>query len=62
MIAEDDAAYFLRRAREETCLALSANRPEVASAHRGLSLEYSKRAQSAFPQIAPTDDAGPIKR
>ncbi len=50
---ETEAAYLLRRAKEETYLALTAGQPEVASAHRGLSIQYSNRARSAFPQIEP---------
>ncbi len=53
---ETEAAYFMRRAREEAHLALTAGRPEVASAHHGLSIQYSSRARSAFPQLAA--DAG----
>ena len=48
---ETEATYFMRRAREETLLALAARSPDVASAHRGLSLQYSNRARSAFPQM-----------
>ena len=51
MESESETAYFLRRAREETYLALTAGQPEVASAHRGLSIQYSNRARSAFPQL-----------
>ena len=46
--SETEAAYFMRRAREETCLALRAQRSDVAMAHRGLSIQYSDRARSAF--------------
>ena len=56
--SETEAAYFLRRAREETCLALSANRREVAIAHHGLSIQYSSRARSAFPQLGGAGDMG----
>jgi hypothetical protein len=55
--SETEAAYFMRRAMEETCLALRAARPEVASAHHGLSIQYANRARSAFPQLGPTDGA-----
>lgn len=51
--SESETDYLLRRAREETYLALTAAQPEVASAHRGLSIQYSNRARSAFPQLAP---------
>ncbi|WP_404710092.1 hypothetical protein [Sphingomonas sp. MMS24-J13] len=50
---ESETDYLLRRAREETYLALTAGQPEVASAHRGLSIQYSNRARSAFPQLVP---------
>lgn len=50
---ESETDYLLRRAREETYLALTAGQPEVASAHRGLAIQYSNRARSAFPQLAP---------
>ncbi len=49
--SETETAYFMRRAREEAYLALSADQPEVASAHHGLSIQYSRRARSAFPQL-----------
>lgn len=41
---ETDAAYFARRAREEADLALRAERPDVAAAHRGLSRQYADMA------------------
>ncbi len=50
---ETVAAYLMRRAKEETYLALTAGEPEVASAHRGLSIQYANRARSAFPQLDP---------
>jgi hypothetical protein len=59
---ETEAAYFMRRAREETRLALTAGRPDVASAHHGLAIQYSSRARSAFPQLAPAGQPrGPAK-
>jgi hypothetical protein len=51
--SETEAAYFMRRAKEETYLALTAARPEVASAHHGLSIQYANRVRSAFPQLGP---------
>jgi len=51
---EPEQAFLLRRAREEAHLALRAEQPEVASAHHRLSIGYSSRARSAFPQF----DAG----
>jgi hypothetical protein len=50
---EPEAAFLLRRAREEAYMALRANQPEVASAHHRLAIEYSSRARSAFPQLEP---------
>lgn len=44
----NDSEYFMRRAREEARLALRAEKPEVAAAHHGLSVEYAARARSAF--------------
>ncbi len=43
-----DSEYFMRRAKEEARLALRSEKPEVAAAHHGLSVEYSARARSAF--------------
>lgn len=43
-----DSEYFMRRAREEARLALRAEKPEVAAAHHGLSVEYSVKARNAF--------------
>jgi len=61
--SETEAAYYMRRAREEAYLALTSGRPEVASAHHGLSIQYSGRARSAFPQLATPAEgpAGPSK-
>ena len=43
-----ESEYFMRRAREEARLALRAEKPEVAAAHHGLSIEYAARARTAF--------------
>lgn len=43
-----DSEYFMRRAKEEARLALMAEKPEIAAAHHGLSIEYSARARTAF--------------
>lgn len=43
-----ESEYFMRRAREEARMALRAEKPEVAAAHHGLSVEYAARARSAF--------------
>jgi hypothetical protein len=58
---ESDATYFMRRAREEACLALKAEAPEIAAAHHGLAVQYSARLRqetqappitaSAFPHF-----------
>ena len=45
---QTDSEYFMRRAKEEARLALRSEKPEVAAAHHGLSVEYSARARSAF--------------
>ena len=47
----DEADYCMRRAREEARLALTADRPEVAAAHHGLSVRYSARARDARVQM-----------
>lgn len=45
MIEDDEeAAYFLRRARQEAELAAVSASPKAASAHRILSLSYSAKA------------------
>lgn len=44
----NDSEYFMRRAKEEARLALRSEKPEVAAAHHGLSVEYSARARTAF--------------
>jgi hypothetical protein len=46
-----EAAYYMRRAREESVRALRAEQPEIANAHHGLAIEYSRLARSAFPQL-----------
>jgi hypothetical protein len=43
-----ESEYYMRRAKEEARLALRAEKPEVAAAHHGLSVEYSARARTAF--------------
>ena len=48
---ETEIAYLMRRTQEEARLALTADRPDVASAHHGLSIQYARRARSAFPQL-----------
>lgn len=51
-----DSEYFMRRAKEEARLALRAEKPEIAAAHHGLSVEYAARARNAFA----LDDHKPI--
>jgi hypothetical protein len=46
-----EAAYYMRRAKEESRRALRAEQPEIANAHHGLAIEYSRLARSAFPQL-----------
>lgn len=53
--AMTNAAYYMRRAREESRRALRADLPEIASAHHALSIEYSRLARSAFPQLDPLE-------
>ena len=48
-----DSEYFMRRAKEEARLALRSEKPEVAAAHHGLSVEYSARARSALSDEGP---------
>ena len=45
---QTDSEYFMRRAKEEARLALRSEKPEVAAAHHGLSVEYAARARTAF--------------
>ena len=47
LIVEKDVDYFLRRAKEEAHLALTADRSEVAAAHHGLAIGYSAKARMA---------------
>lgn len=67
---ESDAAYFMRRAREEAYLALQLDSDEAAAAHYGLSVQLARRARqailiegmappppSAFPQIGAAQPA-----
>lgn len=45
---ESDAAYFMRRAREEAYLALQLDSDEAAAAHYGLSVQLARRARQAI--------------
>jgi hypothetical protein len=55
-VDDSESEYFMRRAREEARMALRAEKPEVAAAHHGLSVEYAARARTAFVE----DDHRPI--
>jgi hypothetical protein len=58
---ESDAAYFMRRAREEAHLALQLDSDEAAAAHYGLSVQLARRARQAIQieALAPTRSAFP---
>lgn len=43
-----DADYYLQRAEQEAVLAIQADHPGAAEAHRGLSVRYSARAVIAI--------------
>lgn len=43
-MASPETEYYMRRAKEEARLALRSEKPEVAAAHHGLSVQYSARA------------------
>jgi len=46
-MADSEAEYCMRRAREEAWLALKSDKPEVAAAHHGMSVQYASRARHA---------------
>jgi hypothetical protein len=50
-MTESDAAYHLRRAREERERAERAGRKEVADAHRALALRHSAKALFAWEEL-----------
>jgi hypothetical protein len=53
-MAIEDRIYFARRAAEEQELAISAEDPEVAQAHRKLQRAYLERASvGERPQVQP---------
>lgn len=54
-MTEREVEYCMRRAREEAHLALTNDRPEVAAAHHGLSVQYAARARACR-------DASPAER
>lgn len=45
---ESDAAYFMRRTREEAYIALQLDSDEAAAAHYGLSVQLARRACQAM--------------
>jgi len=51
-VEHKESEYFMRRAKEEARLALRAEKPEVAAAHHGLSVEYAARARDAYYEDA----------
>jgi hypothetical protein len=58
---ESDAAYFMRRAKEEAHLALQLDSNEAAAAHYGLSVQLARRARQAIQieEMAPARTAFP---
>ncbi|MFT3966057.1 MAG: hypothetical protein QM690_09265 [Sphingobium sp.] len=48
---EDDLSYYEQRAREERVAAASATRPQIASAHRLLAIEYEAQARELRAQL-----------
>jgi hypothetical protein len=46
-MADTETEYCMRRAREEAWLALKSDKPEVAAAHHGMSVQYATRARNA---------------
>jgi hypothetical protein len=61
-VESSESEYFMRRAREEARLALRAEKPEVAAAHHGLSVEYSVRARNAYYGEASIPAPMPVMR
>lgn len=47
-MADSDTDYYLERAEQEEVLAIQADHPKAAAAHRGLSVGYSARAVIAI--------------
>ncbi|WP_157217738.1 hypothetical protein [Flavisphingomonas formosensis] len=52
-MADTEAEYCMRRAREEAWLALKSDKPEVAAAHHGMSVQYATRARHARTSSEP---------
>ena len=55
-MASEDKSYFARRAAEEAELAMKAEDPSAAAAHRRLQRNYTERA-SARPASRPPGNA-----
>lgn len=54
-----DTEHAMRRAREEARLAILADEPAVAHAHRGLSVLHADRARRLLGEKKPTGSAFP---
>lgn len=54
-MAIEDKGYFARRAAEEADLALAAQDPAAAAAHRKLQRSYIERASMGDRQVEPAD-------
>jgi hypothetical protein len=53
-MADSDADYYRQRAEQEVLLAVQADHPKAAAAHRSLSVRYSARAAMAI--VSEPDD------
>jgi len=54
----EDKGYFARRAAEEAELALAAQDPTAAAAHRKLQRGYIERASMGERQVQPSEPIG----
>ena len=54
----EDKGYFARRAAEEAELALAAQDPAAAEAHRKLQRSYTERASMGERQMQPSEPIG----
>ena len=57
-MAIEDRGYFARRAAEEAELALAAQDPQAAAAHRKLQRNYIERASMGERQVQPPEPIG----
>ena len=57
-MATEDRGYFARRAAEEAELALAAEDPSAAAAHRKLQRGYTERASMGERPAEPSDPIG----